>query len=84
MPDIADLLHPVEETIATKFLPSLFDQQISEMDQEIYAIPTRLGGLSNPCLDAECNFEFNASKLLSAQLVDLIEHQSTFLEQDHH
>lgn len=52
------------------------------MDREIYGLPTCLCGLSIPCLDAGCNFEFSASKLLCAQLVDSIVHQSTFLVPD--
>ena len=82
IPDISDLLHPVEEVIAKNFLPTLLDQGISDLDREIFALPTRLGGLGIPCLQSGFAFEFENSRTLSTQLVDLIIQQSNSLVPD--
>ena len=79
--NIADLLHPVEEIIATNVSPTLFDQW-GKTDGEMFALHARLDGLGIPCLHAESNFKFNSSKLFSTRLVDLIVRQSTILIQD--
>ena len=46
IPDIGHLLKPVEEVIANVFLPTLFGQEISQIDRQILALPTRLGVLA--------------------------------------
>ena len=48
------------------------------LDLEIFALPTRLGGLGIPILTTEADFEYNASKTLSAPLAALIVTQNMF------
>ena len=82
IPNIADLLRPLEDLIATQLLPSILRQDISKIDQEIFALPTRYGGLGIPCLHEEAEFEFNTSITISDQLAKLIIAQSSVLTLD--
>ena len=82
IPNIADLLRPLEDLIATQLLPSILGQDISKIDREISALPTRYGGLGIPCLHEEAEFEFNTSITISDQLAKLIIAQSSVLTLD--
>ena len=47
--DISDMLQPLEEAIATTFIPALIGRKsISALERKIFALPTRLGGLGIP------------------------------------
>ncbi|CAB3986125.1 Hypothetical predicted protein [Paramuricea clavata] len=75
IPDIGHLLKPVEEVIANVFLPTLLGQEISQIDRQIWALPTRLGGLGIPCIPNEAEFNLSSSKVISAQLcAQLVKH----------
>ena len=43
IPNVAHLFQPVEEIIRSKFLPTIFGQDISQLDREIFALPIRNG-----------------------------------------
>ena len=46
IPDISDLLLPLDEVIKTHFIPALTGRgSISELEMQLLALPTRLGGL---------------------------------------
>ena len=75
IPNIADLLRPLEDLIATQLLPSIFGQDISKIDREIFALPTRYGGLGILCLHEEAEFDFNTSITISDQLAKLYNHR---------
>lgn len=55
IPDIQDLLEPLENAISRILIPALTDRQCSQLDREILSLPVRLGGLGlgNPCDDAQ-------------------------------
>ena len=76
IPDISRLLKPVEEAIANVFLPALFGQEISHIDRQIWALPTRLGGLGILCIPNEAEFNLSSSKVISMHLCALIVKQS--------
>ena len=72
IPNVAHLFQPVEEIICSKFLPTIFGQDISQLDRETYALPIRNGGLGIPRIPEDADFERNTSKLLCAPLSALI------------
>ena len=78
IPNIAHLLKPIEDIITSDLLPQILGFEISLLDREIFALPTRLGGLGIPTLTTEADFEYNASKTLSAPLAALIVTQNMF------
>ena len=52
IPDITDLLQPLEDVIHQSFIPALFGRpSCSSTERDLYALPVRLGGLGlmNPC-----------------------------------
>ena len=54
LPDIQDLLEPLEEAFAQVFTQAIVERKCSQLDRDVLALPVRLGGLSmaNPCHEA--------------------------------
>ena len=78
IPNIAHLLKPTEDIITSDLLPQILGFEGSLLDREIFALPTRLGGLGIPVLTTEADFKYNASKTLSAPLAALVVTQNMF------
>ena len=77
IPDIGDLLKPVENAIRQRFLPSLTGQNaFNDTDRDLMALAVRFGGLGiiDPCRQSTANN--NASEKITAPLVALILQQS--------
>ena len=77
IPDIGDLLHPLEDVIHTKLLPNLTGQSaFNDVERDILSLPSRFGGLGviNPSLYASS--QFTSSFTITAPLVDPILNQS--------
>ena len=77
LPDIQDLLEPLESAISRVLIPAITsDRQCGQLDRDIMAIPVRLGGLdvANPSSDA--NFDYTSSVKVTAPLVEQIVSQS--------
>ena len=75
LPDIQDLLKPLEDAIANVFLQALLEHNCSPIEREILALPVRKGGIgvANPCNEAQ--LEYQASRKITAPLVKRIELQ---------
>ena len=86
IPDITDLLQPLEDVIHQSFIPALFGRPpCSSIERDLYALPVRLGGLGlmNPCSAASS--AFHDSEKLTAPLVALIAAQcmTQTIDRDH-
>ena len=82
LPDIQDLLEPLENAISKVLIPAITEHRSSQLDRDILALPVRLGGLgmTNPCLEA--NFEQSSSVKVTTPLVQQIVAQSHQLPDD--
>ena len=77
IPDISDLLCPLEEVIHTKLLPNLTGQcAFNDVECELLSLPPRLGGLSIINPSKYSSSQFISSVCITAPLVDLILEQS--------
>lgn len=76
LPDIENLLQPLEHAISDVLIPSLIERNCSEEERSLVALPVRMGGLGliNPSDTADA--EYSASVRVSAPLVSKIEAQS--------
>ena len=76
LPDIENLLKPLERAISDVLIPSLIGRNCSEAERDLVALPVRMGGLGliNPSDSADA--EYSASIRVSAPLVSKIEAQS--------
>ena len=75
------LLQPLEDSIHQKLIPALSGRlPCSNVERDLLALPTKLGGmsLSNPTVTEES--EFDASKEVTAPLVELIANQNMSFE----
>ena len=61
IPDIEDLLQPLEEAIRSVLIPTLLNRTISNQDRRILELPVRLGGLGivNPSTKAKSNYQYS-------------------------
>ena len=77
LPDIDDLLEPLERAIADVLIPSITDHHCTKEERDLVALPVRLGGLGliNPSHDAAS--QFKVSTKITAPLVEKI------IAQDH-
>ena len=77
LPDIEDLLEPLERAIADVLIPSITDHHCTKEERDLVALPVRLGGLGliNPSHDAAS--QFKVSTKITAPLVEKI------IAQDH-
>ena len=84
LPDIQDLLEPLEKAISQILIPAITDHQCNPLDRDILALPARLGGMGmeNPSHEAER--EYASSKRVTAPLVDQIVAQSHQLPNESH
>ena len=67
LPDIPDLLEPLDQSAISRVLiPAITDRQCAQLDRDILALPVRLGGLgvTNPSSDA--NLEYTSSVKVTA------------------
>ena len=63
IPNIADLFAPLEACIRSKFLPIIVaNHTFTDIDRDIYSLPTRFGGLAvlNPV--KMCPLEYSLSR----------------------
>ena len=79
-PDIHTLLQPLEDTIRTHFIPTLFSRGASnDIECDLFSLPCRLGGLGLPVPSSTCVQQYNASVCITTPLVDLIVSQNGIL-----
>ena len=45
IPNISDLLQPLEDAIFHHFIPALVGKPVSDLERALFALPVRLGGL---------------------------------------
>ena len=76
LPDIEDLLEPLERAITDVLIPSLKDHNCSVAERKLLALPARMGGLGMTNSSESAESEYSASIRVSAPLVDKIIAQS--------
>ena len=77
IPDIQSLLQPLEDAIHQLLIPALTGRPpCSKTERDIFALPSRLGGLGILNPSANCQSSFQASVTLTTPLVSLITAQS--------
>ena len=82
LPDIQDLLEPLENAIYQMLIPANTERNFDKLDRNILAVPVRLGGLGlgNPFLEARR--EYASSFKVIKPLVEQIVSQSHQLPED--
>ena len=82
LPDIQDLLEPLENAISNVLIPAITEHSCSSSERDILALPVRHGGLgiTNPCREA--NREYQSSVKVTMPLVEKIVSQTHELPDD--
>ena len=76
-PDIRDLLRPLEDLIANRFIPALIGRKVSRRTRNLMALPARLGGMGIVNPTEISDDELNNSVTLTNSLVNDIVMQSS-------
>ena len=61
LPDVADLLEPLEHAISDVLIPALLEHQVAETEGDLLALPVRKGGLSLVSPVNQYRLEYEAS-----------------------
>ena len=82
LPDIQDLLEPLENAISHMPIPAITERKCNQLDRNILALPVCLGGLGlgNPSLEARR--EYASSVKVAKPLVEQIVSKSHQLPED--
>ena len=82
MPDIQDLLEPLENAISHILIPAITERKCNQLDRNILALPVRLGGLDlgNPSLEERR--EYASSLKVTNPLVEQTASKSHRLPED--
>ena len=75
LPDIADLLEPLERAITEALIPAITDRAITEAERELLALPGRMGGLGLIDPVRASPKEYEASVIATGPLVKQIVEQ---------
>ena len=77
LPNISDLLQPLETTILKEFIPAIAGKSISDLERDLFSLPVQMGGhgLCDPSSIAD--FEFEASVSIASPLIQEIIQQRT-------
>ena len=72
LPDIQELLRPLEDACMSSFIPSITGHRCNPTEHQVLELPTRAGrlGIINTCTKASVSYE--ASKRISAPLAHQI------------
>ena len=69
IPDLCEILKPVDDVINNKLMPAITERQtISEESRRLLSLPVRLGGLGIPIFSESCVFEYQNSQRKTSQL----------------
>ena len=68
LPDIEELLEPLEHAISDVLIPSLTEHNCSPTERELLALPVRMGGLGLTNPSASAKAEYLASVKVSTPL----------------
>ena len=67
IPDVSELLLPLEHTILQKLIPAITDRQIcSDNKRVLLSLPTRYGGLNIPFFYKGAKFEYENSRIITS------------------
>ena len=75
-------LQPIDDLLTYGFLSTLFGSAITPLEREIFAMPTRYGGLGVQILSDKAPRDFAASMFVTSTLVEEIKNQGSNIPDD--
>ena len=73
IPDISNMLIPIEDTIRNRFIPAIIGGRICNVEErKLLSLPTRYGGLAIPIFHEQAEVEYNNSRRITTELTSLI------------
>ena len=75
LPDISDILKPLDDVIEQELIPALFGTAVSPNERQVLSLPIRDGGLGLRILHQTATQSYTASKNITLPLTKQIENQ---------
>ena len=73
IPDISNLLIPIEDTIRNRFIPAITGGRIfSKEERKLLSLPTRYGGLAISIFHEQAEVKHKNSRRITAELTSLV------------
>ena len=73
IPNISNLLLPIEDTFGNRFIPTITDGRICiEKEGKLLSLPTRYEGLAISTFQEQAEVEYNNSRSITTELTSLI------------
>ena len=82
IPDIRDLLKPLDDAITNQLIKNLLNRDCSELERSIFALPVKLGGLGLPEPSKECVRQYANSVSVTEELTRAIVNQDSSADFD--
>ena len=82
LPEIQDLLEPLENAVSQVLISAITERKCNQLDRTILALPVRLGGLGFGSPSLEASREYASSVKVTTPLVQQIVSQSHELPED--
>ena len=83
LPNCDTFFAPLGHTILTRFLPALFVCEVSQLEQQMFSLPVRWGGLGLSMPSVSASLNFSASQCATQVIVKAITDVNIF-ELDSH
>ena len=81
IPEVSSFFQPLEDAIRFKLVPALLGKCVNDIERDIIALPTRLGGLGIHDPTKTADREYKCSREITKQLVNLILNQQPSLDE---
>ena len=78
IPDCCSLFAELEKTLLSHFLPAMFGCEVSYLEQQLFSLPVRLGGLGIDLPTVSANFLYAASRHATEVIVSAIKDATPF------
>ena len=73
IPDISNLLIPIEDTIRNRFIPAITGGRIfNKEERKLLSLPTRYGGLAISIFHEQAEVKHKNSRTITAELTSLV------------
>ena len=83
IPNIAHLFAPVEEAIASAFIPAIYGESVSETVRLLASLPVKCAGLAITNPVETCQANYVASTLVCSHLSQAVQGKCEFFEMTH-
>ena len=78
IPNLTELLEPLEYSIRHSLIPALFNgYECSDIERQLFSLPPKLGGLGIHIPTIRCQEEYEASRVITKDMIEKVKSQDS-------